>query len=97
VYLIGLSVLFLLIILPQKRREKKAREMISALEVGDEITTIGGIVGKIVNINEDIITIETSAKKSQLDVKNWSVKDSKKAEANSEKKADSKLEKKSSK
>ncbi|MEN8906617.1 MAG: preprotein translocase subunit YajC [Clostridiales bacterium] len=67
--------MFVLIILPQKRREKKARQMIDSLKVGDAVTTIGGVYGKIINIKDDEITIETGLKKSQLVFKSWSIKD----------------------
>lgn len=45
---------------PQKKQEKEAAAMRDALEVGDEVTTIGGIIGEIVSMKEDTITIETS-------------------------------------
>ena len=45
---------------PQKKQEREAAAMRDALEVGDEITTIGGIIGEIVSMKEDTITIETS-------------------------------------
>ena len=45
---------------PQKKAEKEANEMRNNLEIGDEITTIGGIVGKIVRIKEETCVIETS-------------------------------------
>ena len=44
---------------PQRKQEKAAAEMRSNLSVGDEITTIGGIIGKIVSIKEETMIIET--------------------------------------
>lgn len=44
---------------PQKKQEKEAADMRNALTVGDEITTIGGIIGKIVSIKEETMIIET--------------------------------------
>lgn len=52
--------MYFLTIRPQKKAEKEANEMRNNLEIGDEITTIGGIVGKIVSIKEDTCVIETS-------------------------------------
>ena len=49
---------YFFIIRPQKKQEKEIREMRDGLQVGDEITTIGGIIGKIVSIKEETITIE---------------------------------------
>ncbi len=51
---------YFFIIRPQRKQEKEAAAMRNALEVGDEITTIGGIIGEIVSMKEDTITIETS-------------------------------------
>ena len=45
---------------PQKKQEKQNNEMRNALTVGDEITTIGGIIGKVVSIKEETCVIETS-------------------------------------
>ena len=53
-------VFYFLIIRPQRKQEKEATAMRNALEVGDEITTIGGIIGEIVSIKEETITVETS-------------------------------------
>ena len=52
--------LYFFMIRPQKKREKEEAAMRDAVQVGDEITTIGGIIGEIVSIKEDTITIETS-------------------------------------
>lgn len=51
---------------PQKKQEKEAREMKNSLEVGDEITTIGGIIGEIVSIKEDTCVIETTKEKTKI-------------------------------
>lgn len=69
------GVMYLLIFLPQKRRDKKAKAMLEALKVGEKVTTIGGITGKVINIKDDEVTIETSVEKTQLNLKKWAVKD----------------------
>ncbi|HHX71370.1 MAG TPA: preprotein translocase subunit YajC [Clostridiales bacterium] len=51
------AIFYFLIIRPQKKREKQMSELRNSLEVGDEIVTIGGICGKIVNVKDDTITI----------------------------------------
>lgn len=60
--LIGLMIaLFYFVgIRPQKKQEKQVNDMRNSLKVGDEITTIGGVIGRIVSIKEETITIETS-------------------------------------
>lgn len=70
-----MGLMYLMIILPQKRREKKMREMIDRMKVGDDIVTIGGIEGRVANIKDDTVTIESSAGKSMLRLKKWAVKE----------------------
>jgi len=74
-FVIMIGAMYLLIFLPQKRREKKTREMLSALNVNDKITSIGGITGKIINIKDDEVTVETSVEKTQVVLKRWAVKE----------------------
>ena len=59
---IGLVIVFFyfFMIRPQKKQEKRDNEMRNALAVGDEVTTIGGIIGKVVSIKEETCVIETS-------------------------------------
>lgn len=61
-----LIVMYFFIILPQKKQEKKRNEMLGNLKVGDEITTTGGIIGKIISMKDETITIETSRDKTKL-------------------------------
>lgn len=58
--LVLFGILYFLMIRPQRKQEKKQREQRDALQVGDKIVTIGGIVGKVVNLSEDEFTITTS-------------------------------------
>lgn len=50
----------------QKKQEKEIADMRNGLQVGDEITTIGGIIGKIVSIKDETITIETSHDRTKI-------------------------------
>ncbi|AEH50522.1 preprotein translocase subunit YajC [Pseudothermotoga thermarum] len=54
------AMFYFLIILPQRRREKQFREMISNLKRGDVVITVGGIVGKVVDIRKDTVKIKTA-------------------------------------
>ena len=45
---------------PQKKQEKEAANMRNSIQVGDEITTIGGIIGKVVSIKEETLVLETT-------------------------------------
>ena len=58
--------MYFLMIRPQKKQEKQVNEMRNNLQVGDEITTIGGVIGKIVSIKEETITIETSHDRTKI-------------------------------
>lgn len=53
------AVFYFILIRPQKKKEKKLREMIAALKVGDEVASIGGIHGKIARIKDDVFVLET--------------------------------------
>jgi len=54
-----IAIFYFLLIRPQKKKEKKLRDMIAALKVGDEVASIGGIHGKITRIKDDIFVLET--------------------------------------
>ena len=75
IFLIPLGLMYLIMIVPQRKKEKKLRQTIDSAIVGDQIVTIGGIVGKIVNIKDDEITFESSVERSKITVKKWAVKD----------------------
>lgn len=60
------GIMYLLIIKPQKKKEKTRKDMQNSVNVGDEIVSIGGIMGKIVNIKDNEITIETSVERTQI-------------------------------
>ena len=66
--------MYLFLILPQKKRDKQFREMIAALKVGDDIVTIGGIIGKISSIKDDTITLEVGSDKTKIKMERNSVK-----------------------
>ena len=62
ILLLGLMfvALYFFVMRPQTKQEKQINEMRNSLQVGDEITTIGGIIGKIVSIKEETLVLETS-------------------------------------
>ncbi len=64
---------YFLLIRPENKRKKQVNEMRSSLKVGDEITTIGGVVGKIVSIKDDVIVIETGADRVRVELARWAV------------------------
>ena len=68
-----IAVFYFFMIRPENKRKKKAQEMRDNLAVGDTITTIGGIMGKIVNIKENSIVIETSDDRVRVQFMKWAV------------------------
>uniref|UniRef100_UPI003AF47F4A preprotein translocase subunit YajC n=1 Tax=Ruminococcus sp. TaxID=41978 RepID=UPI003AF47F4A len=58
------AVMYFILIRPQKKKDKEAKAMQDSLQVGDEIVTIGGIVGLVVQVNEDNIVIETTSNRN---------------------------------
>jgi len=58
--------LYFFMIRPQKKQERQVNEMRNNLQVGDEITTIGGIIGKIVSIKEETVMIETGHDRTKI-------------------------------
>lgn len=61
-----LVAMYFLMIRPQKKQEKETANMRNSLAVGDEITTIGGIIGKIVSIKEETVMIETGHDRTKI-------------------------------
>lgn len=63
----GLIVLmYFLMIRPQRKREKETAEMRNNIKPGDKVVTIGGIVGKVCSVKDDVVTIETGADKVRI-------------------------------
>ena len=65
VVLVGVFFYFFMI-RPQKKQEKEINEMRNSLSVGDEITTIGGIIGKVISIRDETVLIETSHDRTKI-------------------------------
>ena len=65
------AVFYFFLIRPENKKKKKAEEMRNSLSVGDKITTIGGMVGKIVDISGELITFETGEDRVRIQVTKW--------------------------
>ena len=65
--------MYFMIIRPQKKKDKKMEELRSSIEIGDTVTTIGGIVGLVVAIKEDTIVLETGTDRSKIRFKRWAI------------------------
>ena len=68
-----IGVFYFMMIRPENKRKKEAEQMRSSVKVGDNITTIGGIVGKVVNVKDDKIVIETSADQVRMELLKWAI------------------------
>lgn len=66
-------IFYFIIIRPQQKKDKKIREMRSNLKTGNQVITIGGIYGKILNIHDEIITLEVGGEKVKLKIGRWAV------------------------
>ncbi len=72
-FVVIIAVFYLFLIRPENKKKKKLQEMRSNLGVGDTITTIGGIVGKIVSVDGELITFETGEDRVRMQVTKWAV------------------------
>lgn len=61
-----LAIFVVLIIVPQRKRDKKTRQMLDAIKAGDRIKTIGGIYGNVISVKEDLIVIETGPENARI-------------------------------
>ena len=68
-----IAVFYFLLIRPENKKKKAAAKMRSELSVGDQITTIGGIVGTICAVKENTIVIETSSDRVRMEFTKWAV------------------------
>ncbi len=59
-------VMWLFVFRPQKKQQKKDAEMRNSLEIGDEVTTIGGIIGRVIAIKEDTFVMETGSDRTKI-------------------------------
>lgn len=67
-------VFYFMLIRPQRKKDKEAKQMLDSLKVGDRICTIGGIYGTITRIKDDVLTVEVGEAKTPLVFARWAVK-----------------------
>ena len=75
------AVFYFLIIRPENKKKKKNEEMRNSIQLGEEIITIGGMIGKVVQVTEDTITFETGEDRVRIQVKKWAISTTAKMEA----------------
>ena len=67
------AVFYLFMIRPESKRKKQQEEMRNNLRKGDQITTIGGVIGRIVKVEDDSVVIETSEDRVRVEFAKWAV------------------------
>ena len=100
-----LGIFYFLLIRPENKRKKEAEQTRNSIKVGDQVTTIGGIVGTVVNVKEEKFVMETSADQVRVEFAKWAISTNdtaaaaakEEAEKAAEAKAKAKAEKKAAK
>ena len=74
VIMIGMLVLmYFVTIRPQQKKQKEEQKMRNSLRVGDELTTIGGVKGRVVSIKDETFVLETGADRSKVQFEKWAI------------------------
>ena len=68
-----IAIFYFLLIRPENKKKKEAQNLRDSLAVGDEVTTIGGIVGTICHVKENSIVIESGADRVRLEMMKWAI------------------------
>ena len=68
-----LAIFYFMLIRPENKRKKEAEQMRSAVKTGDKISTIGGILGTVVNVKDEKIVIETGADQVRIELAKWAI------------------------
>ena len=89
-----LVMMYFMVIRPQRVRDKQQAEMRNSIEVGDGVTTIGGIVGRVVSVKDDTLLIETGSDRVKVRLMKWAVQEVEKLDLTSDSKSDKKTDKK---
>ncbi|MGN1457598.1 MAG: preprotein translocase subunit YajC [Acutalibacteraceae bacterium] len=75
IWVVVIAVFYFLFMRPQKKKQQQEEQLRNSIEIGDDVTTIGGIVGKIVAVREDDDTfvLETASDKTKMRFKKWAI------------------------
>lgn len=74
-FILMIVVMYFLLIRPQRKKDKENKQMLASLAVGDNITTIGGVCGKIIAVRDDVLTVEVGSDKVKLVFERWAIRD----------------------
>ena len=87
-----LGIFYFMLIRPENKRKKEAEQTRNSVKTGDVITTIGGIVGTVVNVKDDKFVIETGADQVRIELMKWSISSNETAVAAAKEEAKKKQE-----
>ena len=85
-------VFYFMMIRPENKRKKEAEQMRSSIKNGDKITTIGGIIGTVVDVKSESFVIETSADQVRIEFAKWALSSNETAEEAAKEEAKKKQE-----
>ena len=80
-----IAVFYFIIIRPENKRKKQAETMRNSLRKGERITTIGGMVGRIVQVNDTTVVFETSEDRVRVEITKWGIQSTESMEAAAQK------------
>ena len=89
-----IAVFYFLMIRPENKRKKEAEQIRNSLKVGDQITTIGGIIGTVVSVKDDKFVMETSADQVRIEFAKWAISSNETAAAAAKEEAKKRQEEK---
>ena len=89
-----IAVFYFLMIRPENKRKKEAEQMRSSVKTGDEVITIGGIVGTVVSVKDDKFVMETSAAQVRIEFAKWAISSNETAAAAAKEEAKKRQEEK---
>ena len=72
-FILVLLLMYFMMIRPQQKKQKEEQKMRNSLRVGDELTTIGGIKGRVVSIKDDTIMLETGNDRTKIQFEKWAI------------------------
>lgn len=84
------AIMYFLMIRPENKRKRELEEMRHNISLGDEIVTIGGVCGKVVQVTEETVTFETGEDRVRIQTKKWAIQTNERAEAKAKEAAEAK-------
>lgn len=68
-----IAIFYFMLIRPENKKKKAAEELRNSLKVGDEVTTIGGIIGTVCAVKDGSVVIETGADRVRVEMTKWAI------------------------